>query len=370
MSSRNLPPAAAPDAPRSASRIATWHPGWMGVVLGTGGAAVASLVDPLPGTRLDDVVGALLAVLATLGLLLLVPYAVRVRRHRDAAIADLANPGLGAMYGTAPAAVLIVGIALAQLGGLGWLPKGVAWLSITLVALGALLALAVGIAFFARVVAHEQLPVPAMSGAWFIPIVVLVLVPSGVARSVALQPTWGTATALALATAAWGAGIVLFLLLGPVIAWRLITSPPPPVHMAASWWIWLAPAGAGGLGAIALSRLSALVLGEPVAAVAPTLGLIGASVLWGFAVWWGLFAGTVVRRTARAHGGLPFHLGSWGFAFPTAAVAALTVELGHGWGSPLLSVVGALAWVATLVIWTRLAWQTARGAASGAVFTR
>ena len=352
------------------SRIATWHPGWMGVVLGTGGAAVASLVDPMPGTTLDDVVGAVLTALATLGLLLLIPYAVRLRRYRDAAVTDLANPGLGAMYGTAPAALLIVGVALAQLGGLGRLPRGVAWVSITLVGLGVLLALMVGIAFFARVVAHEQLPVPAMSGAWFIPIVVLVLVPSGIARSVALQPAWGTSTALALAAAAWGAGIVLFLLLGPVIAWRLITSPPPPAHMAPSWWIWLAPAGAGGLGAIALARLSVRVLGDPVAGIAPTLGLVGASALWGFAVWWGLFAGTVVRRTSRANGGLPFHLGSWGFAFPTAAVAALTVELGHGWDSPLLSVLGALAWAATLTVWARLAWQTSRGAASGAVFAR
>ena len=353
-----------------ASRIATWHPGWMGVVLGTGGAAVASLVDPLPGTRVDEGIGAVLALLATLGLLLLVPYAVRLRRHRDAAGADLANPGLGAMYGTAPAALLIVGVALAQLGALGWLPKGIAWVSILLVAAGVLLALVIGIAFFARIVAHEQLPVPAMSGAWFIPIVVLVLVPSGVARSVVLQPQWAGTTALALAAAAWGAGLVLFLLLAPVVAWRLITSPPPPAHMAASWWIWLAPAGAGGLGIVALSRLSALVLGEPVAAVAPALGLVAASVLWGFALWWALFAGTVVRRTARAHGGLPFHVGSWGFAFPTAAVAALTIELGHAWGSPLISVVGAAGWIATLAIWGRLAWQTAQGAASGAVFVR
>ncbi len=354
----------------STHRVRTWHPGWMGVVLGTGGAAVASLVDPLPGTRIDEVIGAALAALATVGLLLLVPYAVRLRRHRDAASADLGNPGLGAMYGTVPAALLIVGIALALLGILGWLPAGVAWVSAALVASGVVLALVVGVGFFSRVVAHEQLPVPAISGAWFIPIVVLVLVPSGVARSIALQPTWSSTTALALATAAWGAGLVLFLLLAPVIAWRLITAPIPPPHMAASWWIWLAPAGAGGLGLIALSRLAATVLGQPVAGVAPTFGLLGASMLWGFAVWWAVFAGAVVRRTARAQGGLPFHLGSWGFAFPTAAVAALTIELGHAWGSPFLSVVGAVGWLATLLVWGRLAAQTVAGVRSGAIFTR
>jgi tellurite resistance protein TehA-like permease len=239
-----------------------------------------------------------------------------------------------------------------------------------LVAAGVVLALVVGIGFFARVVAHEELPVPAISGAWFIPIVVLVLVPSGVARSIALQPTWSSTTALALSTAAWGAGLVLFLLLAPVITWRLITAPSPPPHMAASWWIWLAPAGAGGLGLVALSRLAATVLGEPVAGVAPTFGLLGSSALWGFAVWWALFAGVVVRRTARAQGGLPFHLGSWGFAFPTAAVAALTIVLGEAWGSSFLSVVGAVAWFATLLVWGRLAAQTVAALRSGAIFTR
>ena len=363
-------PDAVPTRPDSPQRVRTWHPGWMGVVLGTGGAAVASLVDPLPGTRVDEAVGAALTLLATVGLLLLTPYVLRLRRHRDAATADLANPGLGAMYGTAPAALLIVGIALAQLGMLGWLPDGIAWVSIALVVVGVVLALAVGIAFFLRVVAHEQLPVPAISGAWFIPIVVLVLVPSGIARSVALAPSWSSTTALALAAAAWGAGVVLFLLLAPVIAWRLITYPAPPAHMAASWWIWLAPAGAGGLGLIALSRLTSATLGDPVAAVVPTLGLLGASALWGFAVWWALFAGTVVRRVARAGGGLPFHVGSWGFVFPTAAVAALTVELGHSWGSPLLSVVGAVGWFVTLLVWLRLAVQSVGAVRSGALVQR
>ena len=68
--------------------------------------------------------------------------------------------------------------------------------------------------------------------------------------------------------------------------------------------------------------------------------------------------------------GLPFHLGSWGFAFPTAAVTALTVELGHAWGSPLLSVVGAIGWIATLLVWGRLAAQTVAATRSGAVFAR
>ena len=86
-----------------------------------------------------------------------------------------------------------------------------------------------------------------------------------------------------------------------------------------------------------------------------------ALLLWGFGVWWALLAGRVLRTVATTHGGLGFHLGSWGFVFPTAALAALTIELGRSWSSPVLSVVGALLWVAALVVWGRLAFQTVKG---------
>jgi len=357
------------EAPATAvhDRLRTWHPGWTGVALGTGGTALASLLDPLPGTRVDDVVGAVLAAAAVVLLGLVVPLVLRARRHRDAALADLAQPGLGALYGTAPAALLVAAVALGQLGVLGMLPAGIAWVALAALAIGLVATLVVGMAFFLRIVDHEALPVPPISGAWFVPIVALVLVPSVVARLVVLQPAWASSAAVALAVAAWGAGLLLFLLLAPVVAWRLITAPAPPPHMAASWWIWLAPAGAGGLGLLASTRLAAALLEQPALASA---GLLGASALWGFAVWWALFAGAHLRTVARRHGGLPFHVGSWGFAFPTAAVAALTLELGRSWDSPLLSAVGSVGWAAALAVWGVLAWQTLRGARDGSIFAR
>lgn len=337
------------------------------MALGTAGTALASLLDPLPSTRADDVVGAALTAAAVVLLGLLVPLTMRAARHRDAALADLANPGLGALYGTAPAALLVVAVALAQLGVLDLLPPGIAWLSLALLVVGALATLAVGMAFFLRVVDHEQPPIPAISGAWFVPIVALVLVPSAVARLLVLQPSWTSSGLVAASVASWGAGMLLFLVLAPVVGWRLITAAAPPPHMAASWWIWLAPAGAGGLGLLASTRMSAALLDQPALAAA---GLLGATALWGFAVWWALFAGAHLRSVARRHGGLPFHVGSWGFAFPTAAVAALTLELGRAWDAPLISAIGGVGWAAALAVWGVLAVQTVRGLRDGSLFTR
>ena len=342
--------------------VETWHPGWLGIVLGTSGVALASLVDPVGSTTADQVLGAVLAAAATVLLVVLaVPYVQRMRRHRHAVLADLSHPGIGAMFGTVPAATLIVGVTLAQLGVVGWLPAGVAWIAALLTVLGVAGALVVGVEFFSRVVAAEQVPVGALNGAWFIPLVVLVLVPSAVARILLLQPSWATSTAVAASAASWGAGMLLFLLLAPVLAWRLLTGPPPVPAQAAGWWIWLAPAGAGGLGAIALSRMAGVVAPGGSAPALTTAGLLAATALWGFGVWWALLAGRVLRTVATTHGGLGFHLGSWGFVFPTAALAALTIELGRSWSSPVLSVVGALLWVAALAVWGRLAFQTVKG---------
>lgn len=354
------------------SRLLTWHPGWLGVVLGTGGAAVASLSDPVGSTDLDTWLGiAFTAIAVVLLPVLAVPYLLRARRHRHAVAADLTHPGVGALFGTLPASLLIVGLALAMLAVQGRLPAtATAWTALALMLVGAVGALLVGVEFFSRIVRAEQTPPAAMSGAWFVPIVVLVLVPSVVVRLAVLEPSWATTGAVLGASAAWGAGFVLFLVLAPVLAWRLASASAPPPHMAATWWIWLAPAGAGGLGALALSRLTARVVGGPLADALPVAGLLLASVLWGFGTWWAIFAGRVLARLARDNRGLPFHVGTWGFVFPTAAMSALTVELGRSWDVPLVSVIGTVWWVACVLVWVRVAIQTWSGVRRGTIFSR
>jgi len=239
-----------------------------------------------------------------------------------------------------------------------------------LLVMGVVGALVVGVEFFSRIVRAAELPPQAMTGAWFIPIVVLVLTPSATVRLVALDPAWATTTAVALSAALWGAGMLMFLLLAPILGWRLITAPGPVAAQAASWWIWLAPAGAGGLGALAVARLAAHVLGGPSALVLPTAGLLVATAMWGFGTWWAMFAGRVLWSVSRSEGGLPFHLGSWGFVFPTAAMAALTVELARTWDSAPMAVAGAVGWAVALMIWARLGWQTVVGVRDGSIFVR
>jgi len=209
-----------------------------------------------------------------------------------------------------------------------------------------------------------------ISGAWFIPSVVLVLVPSVAARLGLLTSSWHSAGVAVLATAAWGAGMVLFFVMAPVIAWRLITSNAPPAQQAGSLWIWLAPAGAGGLGLLAITRLAATLSSDPAARAIPLLGQIGATALWGFGLWWTLFAARLIATARRRGGGLPFHLGSWSFAFPTAAFTALTVELGRSWNVDVLKWLGAAGFIVTLLVWAWLAIETVRAMLTGTIYSR
>lgn len=366
-------PGAAPgSASAPSSVLSSWHPGWTGVALGTAGVAAVGLADPIAGSQVDTVLGAVLALVATAVLVVLaVMLVARLLRHREHAARDLGNPGIGAQYGTGPAAVLVVALTWTQLalqGRLGaWSSTGAA----VLLVVGVALALVVGLRFFHGVVSRDEVPVAAITGAWFVPIVVLVLVPSVVTRLVLLQPAWASTTVLALAAAAWGAGLMLFVLLAPIVGWRLLTGPAPAAHAAPSWWIWLAPAGAGGVGAIALSRLAAVVVREPgVSAVLPVLGLLLGTAMWGFGLWWAALAARAVLSARAAAGGLPFHIGTWGFVFPSAAMTLLTVELGRSWDSSALAALGTALAAAVLLLWVAVSWLTLRGLRDRSILER
>jgi C4-dicarboxylate transporter/malic acid transport protein len=333
-------------APRS---LRTFHAGWPGLALGTSGIAIAGLVDPVGGTDLDKHVGIVVAVVAVLATVVMVGVtAARALRHSDALRGDLHDPILGAMLGTAPASLIVLALVVAQLGILDVIGGGLAsTTALVLIAVGLVASLVLGMAFFHGVVAHHELPVGMITGVWFIPVVVLVIVPSTIVRVLRLTDVLPQEAAIALSIASWGAGMLLFVFLGAVVAWRLITLAPPPAQMVASWFIWLAPASAGALGLIASTRMLGLIAPDEIVALDLAARLVATS-MWGFAAWWLVFSVLQVLRHRRAMG---FHVGSWGFTFPLGAFVALTAELGHIWDAGVFGVIASIAWVAAMVLW-------------------
>lgn len=342
------------------SRIQTLSPAWGAMAMTLSGAAMISLLGPLPGTDVDQWVGLFFLALSFIAVVTLtVLYGIKWLKYPENFFADLFNPGQGAQTAAWPASLLISALATSQAGFAGYLPENLALVVGAVVGgLGFLGTLLSGLAFFTHVIGHPGIPAQAITAGWFVPVVPLVLVPSILLRLTTLAGGEPPAWTVWLAVSAWGAGFSLFLLLAAIIGGRLLMMEPPAPHALPSWWAWLAPLGAGGLGIVTSTRM----LGdETLITVAYWL----AAVIWGFSAWWVVFALVVIVRARHdAH----FHLGYWGFGFPTAAFASLSLEVGRHHGFVWLEWVSAVFWLGLIVLLATLARNTVRAWASGALF--
>jgi len=354
------------DAPTFPSRIATVHPAWGASLMSLAGAALVSLRDPLPGFVVDAAIGlGLIALGLVVAVVLSVASIARMSAHRAAFLADLANPGIGAMIASWPAGLQVLALAILQAGVSGALPGDIALVAGMVVFVpGQLGTLVSGYAFYTRIIGIAEVSHAAVSGNWFVPVVPLVLVPSILLRAVQLGLPGDTTVWAFLAVIGWGVGITLFLLLASIIGSRLLVAAPPAPHQAPSWWGWLAPLGAGGVG-----LLASVELAEAVGVVAGASGLatLIMTVMWGFSAWWLLLA---IRLIWRERAALHFHLGWWGFGFPTAAFVNLTAVVAREWGLDGLAVIDPVLWVVVLGIVGTLIVLTVRGLRTGAIWAR
>lgn len=351
------------------NKISQFHPAWSGVPLGTAGVGVVSLFDPVPNLSFDEYLGfGLTAFAAILFLIIGFLNLVRIFKYRQNFRDDLKHPMFGAMLGTLPASSLVVGLAIAQLAKTFSIYQLVlGYIAFSLMLIGVIGALLVGILFFGNIVRNQELPAAMISGTWFIPIVVFVLVPSVIIRVSELTEGFNGGLTYLLTFAALGAGLLLFLFLGSVVAWRLITTPPPPTQMAPTWIIWLAPAGAGGLGVLASMRMLQVFGEQSLNLVVEIVGIFSASLLWGFGIWWLIFSLSQIIPQRET---LKFHLGSWGFSFPLAALLALTLELSRVWDTQTITYTAIAFWVLVLTVWLWLVIRTIQKTISGEIFTR
>jgi tellurite resistance protein TehA-like permease len=152
-----------------------------------------------------------------------------------------------------------------------------------------------------------------------------------------------------------GVGAMLFLGIFSLFIIRLATQPPLPNPMSPSLWIPLAPAGIFGVAVIRLTE----------AAIAD--GIVGQDSLWfalalavmgiGFGLWWSVFALIDLMRV-RANGGIPFHMGWWGFVFPIAAMA-ISITL-VGYIAQLSPLIGLVVTLIAVGVWLTIFIRTIR----------
>lgn len=348
------------------NRISTLHPAWGAALMSLSGVALVSLRDPLPTLALDVFIGLLLlGISGALALTLTVANVWRILAYRDAFNADLSNPGTGAMIASWPAGIQVLALAVLQAGVSGALESTFALtLGMALFIPGVIGTLLSGYAFYTRIIGISEVPHAAVSGNWFVPVVPLVLTPSILLRAVQLGLPGDTTLWAFLAVIGWGIGFTLFLLLASIIGSRLLVAAPPAPHQAPSWWAWLAPLGAGGVGMLASVELATTV---GIISGAEGITTLLLTVIWGFSVWWLLLAIRIIWRVRTT---MHFHLGWWGFGFPAAAFVNLTAVIARTWQLNGLALLDPALWVASLAIIAWLFVLTVRGMLTGATWQR
>jgi C4-dicarboxylate transporter/malic acid transport protein len=359
-------PAAGPaDAPLA--RLRGFHPGWFGAVMGTAIVGVAAYLNPGNLSALASAsrgIGQAMAVLAAvLALVLGVPYVARWFRHRDAALGDLRDPVAGALYGTFPGGILVLGAAAATVGP-SLMPAGAArTLTAALAWAGVPLAFAISVIFAYLLFARPGTGHDAVNGGWFIPPVVNIVVPMVL---VPLIPGASPATARLLLMACyafWGMGFLLFLLVATTLHHRLIEHPLPHAGLAPSLWIGLGPVGVGAITLLKMAGAATAVLG-PQAGAVTAVSRLAATALWGFGVWW-LAAAIVLLAGYLRRGPLPYGLGWWAFTFPLGAFTVATLTLARTWHLSLLEWAGATLFVLLAAFWLAVTARTLRAVRTG-----
>lgn len=338
--------------------------------MGTAVLAVITAGNPGGWQGLEPLWQALAVVFLVVATLLAiwfgVLYAARWTTYRDAAVADLRNPIPGPLVGTVPGGLLVLSAAYSAAGPL-LLPDGVATgVATVLLAIGAPLAVVVGVVWAEEVVDNAPIGLEKVTGTWFLPPVIAVLIPLAGAPLLVDWPApqvW-----LWLGYAFAGAGLVLFLLVTVLVIARLALKGPPPPPLAPAVWIALGPPGAGSLALIRLAQ-SAEVTGVVTSDALLTSTVALASALLGFAFWWLAFAAMVLRRQLT-RGPVPYSPAWWAWTFPLGAMTALTLTLGSLWSATAVTVVGVVLLVATIAVWTVVASRTVVAVRSGAAWER
>jgi tellurite resistance protein len=160
-----------------------------------------------------------------------------------------------------------------------------------------------------------------------------------------LAPLGGVSVGLeAWATAQFGIGLFLWVVLQTLLFVRTAQAGPLPARMAATWFITAVPPSIGGLSLLQLDAPLTLVW-----------------MLWGIAAFFLTLALTQIG-TIREQ---PFSMAQWGMSFPMAAFTSLTLRMGHAPGGAWLQLPGTLLLAVTSLLIVGLTLQTWRGLRHG-----
>lgn len=272
-----------------------------GSVLGTGGFILAS--RPFVPSLVLPMTLLLLVMFSIFSALLL----ARIILHPAVVRNELLHPLPGSFYALQPISAVILAI-------LCWNLFPVA-IVMGLLVYGSVLILALAVYLPYHYFSNINIEFSQLHGGWFITPVATILVTNAVLLSPVNQAT------MIVALLFFGIGAMLFLLILGVLFFRLISHTLPPVELAPTNYIILAPIGILIVDILQISRVAGTILGANLLPV----GILSGVILWGFGLWAIGVNLLLLARYLRL--GFRFHIGWWSYVFPTAAFDLGTISL-------------------------------------------
>lgn len=272
-----------------------------GSILGTGGLILASK------RFVPSIVLPLTLILIGLFSLFTGILLAKLIRYPGVVKAELKHPLPGNFYALQPISAVIISILCMNI-----LPSGI---DIGLLIYGAILIIALSVYLPYHFFSNMNVGFPQLHGGWFITPVATILVTD----AVLLYPV--NELNIFISLLFFGIGSILFLLILVVLFFRLLSHDLPPVELAPTNYIMLAPIGILVVDVLQISGHIGQFFGTSLM----TLAVITGVSIWGFGLWAAFVNLLLIFRYIRK--GLKFHIGWWSYVFPTAAFTLATIDL-------------------------------------------
>ncbi len=357
-------------SPEKIDFVRTFAPGWFAAVMGTAVMVIAIFVFRAYVPMADTLLLLFLSLSLMMMIVFLIPWTLRWLRHFDAAKQELHHPVTAAFFPTMPISLIIWGIALEKAGPL-FLPHE----TILPILQGLWLTGTAGITIFAFII----LRIHFLEGyaqwksanlGWLIPPVSALIVPLlGMSLSAAYAGTPIGETTFIVSLIFLGVGSFLFIFVMGAVFTRYIFHDLLPAHLAPTVWIGVAPTAILAVIMVKMVKPVMLFFEVPkeVGSVLGILSKITAVSLWGFALFWLLFAVTLtIGHHKKA--AIPYAMSWWAFTFPLGSFVVATGVIFGAMGSAFFLWIGLIALAVFGMIWLIVAIRTVKATISREIF--
>lgn len=351
------------DLNRVSDLIREFTPNWFTVTMGTGIVALIIAESPLASELFWQMGAGLWLLNIILFVAFLSLYALRWIYYPVEAKQIFQHPNMSLFLGAIPMglATIINGFlkfGIVQMGDIAVQIAGLLWY--VDVALAVVIAWAVPFFMYSR----QKHEFKSMTAVWLLPIVACEVAASSGGLLLAHQePTPQSIMILLGSYMLWGISVLPAFGILSILMLRLALHQLPEKEMAISSWLALGPIGTGALALLLLGHQAPQVLAVidqySLGLFLQQVGIMGALILLGFAVWW--FGIALLTTLSHAKKQLPFNLGWWGLTFPIGVFTLAIFNLAAALELQFLYAAAYALGGVLVMLWILVATKTAAG---------